>query len=67
MADALVPGVSIALVRDAYLAWRRGFGVGDNAVKNPVDTDTVFAAQSMSKPVFAYVVGNSSLRPPDNA
>ena len=56
MADAFVPGVSIALVRDAQVVWRRGFGVADNASKNPVDTDTVFAAQSMSKPVFAYVV-----------
>jgi len=56
MADAFVPGVSIALVRDAQVVWRRGFGVADNASKNPVDSDTVFAAQSMSKPVFAYVV-----------
>jgi CubicO group peptidase (beta-lactamase class C family) len=56
MADAFVPGVSIALVRDAQVVWRRGFGVADKASKNPVDSDTVFAAQSMSKPVFAYVV-----------
>ncbi len=56
MADAFVPGVSIALVRDAQVMWRRGFGVTDSASRHPVDSDTVFAAQSMSKPVFAYVV-----------
>jgi CubicO group peptidase (beta-lactamase class C family) len=56
MAEAFVPGVSIALVRDAQVVWRRGFGVADNASRNPVSSDTVFAAQSMSKPVFAYVV-----------
>lgn len=56
MADAFVPGLSVALVRGAQVVWRRGFGVADNASRNPVDNDTVFAAQSMSKPVFAYAV-----------
>ena len=56
MADAFVPGLSIALVRDARVVWRRGFGVADRTSGKPVDTDTVFAAQSTSKPVFAYAV-----------
>jgi CubicO group peptidase (beta-lactamase class C family) len=56
MADAIVPGLSIVLIRDAQVVWRRGFGVRDNASKAPVDSDTVFEAQSMSKPVFAYAV-----------
>jgi CubicO group peptidase (beta-lactamase class C family) len=51
-----VPGVSIAIVRDGALAWRRAFGVRDAASRLPVDENTIFEAASMSKPVFAYVV-----------
>jgi CubicO group peptidase (beta-lactamase class C family) len=56
MEEAMVPGLSIALIQDAKLRWRRGFGVKDTASKKPVDNDTVFEAASMSKPVFAYAV-----------
>lgn len=56
MAEMAVPGVSIAIIRNGGLAWRRGFGVRDAASKTPVDTDTIFEAASMSKPVFAYAV-----------
>jgi CubicO group peptidase (beta-lactamase class C family) len=56
IADAQTPGLSIAIVRDAKLFWRRGFGVRDSASKEPVDNDTVFQAASVSKTVFAYAV-----------
>ena len=56
MQETRVPGLSIAIIKDAKLGWRRGFGVKDNASKEPVDNDTMFEAASMSKPVFAYVV-----------
>jgi CubicO group peptidase (beta-lactamase class C family) len=56
MKEAIVPGLSIAIIKDAKLLWRRGFGVKDSASKEPVDIDTVFEAASMSKPVFAYAV-----------
>lgn len=52
----MVPGLSIAIVRNAKLSWRRGFGVMDNGSKAPVANDTVFEVASMSKPVFAYAV-----------
>jgi CubicO group peptidase (beta-lactamase class C family) len=51
-----IPGASAALVRNAALVWRRGFGVADAISKTPVDPDTIFSAGSMSKPVFAYAV-----------
>ena len=54
--ESRVPGLSIAIVRDASLAWRRGFGVRDAAARTPVGNETMFEAASMSKPVFAYVV-----------
>jgi CubicO group peptidase (beta-lactamase class C family) len=56
MEEAIVPGLSIALIKDSKLLWRRGFGVKDSASKEPVDNDTVFEAASVSKTVFAYAV-----------
>jgi CubicO group peptidase (beta-lactamase class C family) len=56
MAETKTPGLSIAIIRDAKLLWRRGFGVRDSASKEPVDNDTVFEAASVSKTVFAYAV-----------
>ena len=54
--QANVPGLSIAVIQDARLAWRRAFGVRDASSNVQVDNDTLFEAASMSKPVFAYVV-----------
>lgn len=54
MTDTRVPGLSIAVVRDAKLFWRRGFGVKRAAPNECVDHDTVFEAGSVSKTVFAY-------------
>jgi CubicO group peptidase (beta-lactamase class C family) len=56
MNEAIVPGLSTAVIKDAKLVWHRAFGVKDSASKEPVDYDTVFEAGSMSKPVFAYAV-----------
>lgn len=51
-----VPGCGFVLVRNGEVAWRHGFGLADVASKTPVHNETVFGAQSMSKPVFAYAV-----------
>lgn len=51
-----VPGTSLALIENAELVWRRGFGIRDSKSRRPVDEETVFEAASMSKPVFAYAV-----------
>ena len=56
MRDAAVPGVGVAVVADARVAWQRGFGFGDAAANKPVTARTMFEAASVSKPVFAYVV-----------
>jgi CubicO group peptidase (beta-lactamase class C family) len=56
MAEGDIPGLSIALIRDASVAWSRGFGVKNSETKDPVDDNTVFEAASLSKPVFAYAV-----------
>ena len=51
-----MPAVSIAIIRGGQLAWRRAFGVKDTGTNEPVDLDSVFAACSDTKPVFAYGV-----------
>jgi CubicO group peptidase (beta-lactamase class C family) len=51
-----MPAVSIAIVRDGRVAWRRAFGVKDTGTNEAVDNDSVFAACSDTKPVFAYGV-----------
>jgi CubicO group peptidase (beta-lactamase class C family) len=56
MTEGAVPGLSIAVIQDSQMVWRRGFGVRDATSKEPVDDATVFEALSMSKPVFAYAV-----------
>jgi CubicO group peptidase (beta-lactamase class C family) len=56
MTDLRVPGVSLVIIRDARIAWEKSYGVRDRSTGLPVDHDTVFSAQSMSKPVFAYRV-----------
>jgi CubicO group peptidase (beta-lactamase class C family) len=54
--EAKVPGLSIAVIEDAKLQWRRGFGVKDSGSREPVDNHTMFEAGSLSKTVFAYAV-----------
>ncbi|MBI2688554.1 MAG: beta-lactamase family protein [Acidobacteria bacterium] len=56
MKQTSVPGLSLVLIRDGKIYWRRGFGVRDAETQQPVDDRTVFEAASMSKAVFAYVV-----------
>ncbi len=56
MRQAAVPGLSLAIVKEGKIFWSRGFGVKNRKRKQPVDNNTVFAAASLSKPVFAYAV-----------
>ena len=51
-----IPGISIAIVRDAKIVYHRGLGVKDATTGEKVADDTVFEAASMTKPVLAYVV-----------
>jgi CubicO group peptidase (beta-lactamase class C family) len=56
MEQTRVPGVSLAIVRDGKLRWRRGFGIRRAGSHERVDHETVFQAGSVSKTVFAYAV-----------
>lgn len=49
-----VPGLSIAMISGGKVAWARGYGVVAMDGK-PVDTETIFQAASISKPVTALM------------
>jgi len=44
-----LPGLSIALIDRDGAVWAEGFGFTDNTKKHPVDSETIFSIQSMSK------------------
>ena len=56
MTEFGVPGLSIALIRKGEMAWSKGYGITSATSKTEVRPDTVFSAQSLSKPVFSYAV-----------
>ena len=49
------PGVSIAFVDHQRVEWARAYGVRDAKSREPVTTDTLFQAGSISKPVAATI------------
>jgi CubicO group peptidase (beta-lactamase class C family) len=56
MAQAHVPGVSVAAVSDGQVTWRSAFGAVRAGSTEGVTPETLFQAASLSKPVFAYAV-----------
>ncbi len=50
-----VPGVSVAVIDQGELAWARAWGVIENGIDDPVTTETIFQAGSVSKPVTALL------------
>ncbi len=48
-----VPGVSVAVIRDFKIDWAKAYGVKDIETNEPVTTETLFQAGSISKPVAA--------------
>ena len=48
-----IPGLSMAMVVDGEIAWAKGYGMADSSENRVVDTNTLFLAGSISKPVAA--------------
>ena len=48
-----IPAVSIAIVKDNQIVFRRGYGLADLENKVPATADTVFRIASVSKPLAA--------------
>ena len=51
---ANIPGLSMAVVRDGQIYWKKAFGVRSRETNVPVDEDTMFEAASLTKTVTAY-------------
>lgn len=56
MEDLGVPGITVAVIKDFDVHWAKGYGVADVETGAPVDTETMFQAASISKPVTAMAV-----------
>ena len=56
IAEARVPGLSMAVIRDGKIESLTALGVRNAHSTAPVDPLTIFDAASLSKPVFAYAV-----------
>lgn len=51
-----IPGVSMALIKDGKLVYHKTYGVRNTFTKEPVDSNTLFEAASVTKPVFSFAV-----------
>jgi CubicO group peptidase (beta-lactamase class C family) len=51
-----VPGVSVAVIKDFSILWSKGYGTADVVAGTAVDTETLFQAASISKPVNAMAI-----------
>jgi CubicO group peptidase (beta-lactamase class C family) len=56
MRKAGVAGLSCTILNDGRIVYSREFGWKDGDAKTAMDDSTVFAAASLSKPVFAYLI-----------
>ena len=54
MAYYRVPGVSMALIENGAIAWVKSWGVKDEDSQQPMTTDTLLQAASISKPLAAF-------------
>lgn len=54
--EASIPGATIAVVDDKNIIWDTVYGNVDGADSGPVDMDTIFSIQSMSKSFTALAV-----------
>ena len=51
-----MPGISIAAIKDFKIHWAKGYGIADVETGAQVNTETLFQAASISKPVAAMAV-----------
>lgn len=51
-----IPGLSLAVIHEKKIFWHQSFGVKNHYGQQPVAEQTIFAAASLSKPLFAYAV-----------
>ncbi len=63
-----IPGVSIAVFDSGHIIWAKGYGLADKKTLRKVDSNTVFQAASISKPlttVAMFAMAEKNLIDPD--
>jgi len=56
MNETNTPGISVAVIHNSEIVWTKGYGVADIETQKPVNTNTIFQAASISKPLTALAV-----------
>ena len=56
MKETNTPGISVAVVHNSEIVWAKGYGVADTETQLLVNTNTIFQAASISKPLTALAV-----------
>lgn len=56
MAEAQVPGLALAVIRDGRVVLSKAYGSADRERGEPLKTNTVMAGASLTKAAFAYLV-----------
>lgn len=51
-----IPGVSLGLIKDGKLVYHQTYGVKNTITNEKVDSNTLFEAASVTKPVFSFAV-----------
>jgi CubicO group peptidase (beta-lactamase class C family) len=51
-----IPGVSLALIKDGKLVYHKTYGVKNTITGENIDSNTLFEAASVTKPVFSFAV-----------
>ena len=56
MKEINTPGISVAVIHNSEMIWSEGYGIADIETQLPVNTNTIFQAASISKPLTALAV-----------
>lgn len=56
MKETNTPGISVAVIHNYEVIWAKGYGIADAERLMPVNTNTIFQAASISKPLTALAV-----------
>jgi CubicO group peptidase (beta-lactamase class C family) len=54
----IIPGVSLAMIKDGKVIYHKTYGVKNAYTREPVDDNTLFEAASITKTVFAFAVNS---------
>lgn len=56
MRETNTVGISLAVIHNSEIVWTKGYGTADMETQQPVDTNTIFQAASISKALTALAV-----------